>query len=153
MRFAERLGQVPAAVLVGEDVLLKTLVGGTSVADEDAALSLNVAASEQARARDGDEGIARRHYSVGPAIEAEGCPSIHLRRETLGVKAGAVKEIVGGVQEGKTADQGTGKPFPLQPCPRPGGVYLLEVIAPVELMREFEVVKDSKDGLCDFHER
>jgi hypothetical protein len=45
-----------------------------------------------------------------------------------------------------------GKAFALQSGPGPGGVDLLEMIAPVELMREFEVMEDSKDGLCNFHE-
>jgi len=63
-----------------------------------------------------------------------------------------VKEKIGGVKERKTADKGVGKAFALQSGPWPGGVNLLEMIAPVELMREFEVMEDSKDGLCNFHE-
>ena len=55
---AERLGQVPAAVLLGDDFFLVALVGGASVADEDAAVGLDLAAGEQARAGDGDERIA-----------------------------------------------------------------------------------------------
>jgi hypothetical protein len=69
----------------------------------------------------------------------------------LGVEAGAVEQIVGCVNERKCADEGTGKAFALQSGPGPGGVDLLEVIAPVELVREFEVVEDSKDGLGNFH--
>ncbi len=67
------------------------------------------------------------------------------------MKAGAVEEIVGGVKEGKAADEGAGKTFALEPCPGPGGVDLLKMIAAVELVREFEVVEDSKDGLGNFH--
>jgi len=68
------------------------------------------------------------------------------------VKGGTVEEIVGGVEERKGADERTGKAFALQSGPGPSGVDLLEVIAPVELVREFEVVEDSKDGLGNFHE-
>jgi hypothetical protein len=68
------------------------------------------------------------------------------------VETGAVKEIVGCVKERKTADEGVGEAFALQSGPGPGGVDLLEMIAAVELMREFEVMEDSKDGLCNFHE-
>ena len=48
VRLAERLGQVPAAILVGDDVLLKALVGRAAIADEDAAVGLHLAAGEQA---------------------------------------------------------------------------------------------------------
>jgi hypothetical protein len=68
------------------------------------------------------------------------------------VKAGTVEEIVGGVEEREAADEGVGKALAFQSCPGPGGVDLLEVIAPVELVREFEVVEDSKDCLGNFHE-
>jgi hypothetical protein len=67
------------------------------------------------------------------------------------VEAGAVEEIVGCVKERKGADEGTGQAFALQSCPGPGGVDLLEMIAAVELVREFEVMEDSKDGLGNFH--
>ena len=67
------------------------------------------------------------------------------------MEAGAVEQIVGGVKERKGADEGVGQAFTLQSCPGPGGVDLLEMIAPVELVREFEVVEDSKDGLGNFH--
>ena len=63
-----------------------------------------------------------------------------------------MKEIVGGVKERKTFDEGVGKAFALQSGPGPGGVDLLEMIASAELMCEFEVMKDSKNGLCNFHE-
>jgi hypothetical protein len=68
------------------------------------------------------------------------------------VEAGAVEKIVGCVKERETADEGAGEALPFQSCPGPGGVDLLEVIAPMELVREFEVVEDSKDGLGNFHE-
>jgi hypothetical protein len=68
------------------------------------------------------------------------------------VKAGAVKEIVGGVKEREATDQRAGEAFAFEARPGPGGVDLLEMIAAVELVREFEVVEDSKDGLGDFHE-
>ena len=57
------------------------------------------------------------------------------------------------MKEGKATDQGAGKAFAFQSCPGPSGVDLLEMIAAVQLMREFEVMEDSKDGLGYFHER
>jgi hypothetical protein len=57
------------------------------------------------------------------------------------------------MKEGKATDKGAGKSLALQPGPRPGGVDLLEMIAPVQLMRQLEVMEDSKDGLGNFHER
>jgi hypothetical protein len=68
------------------------------------------------------------------------------------VEAGTVEEIVGGVEKREAADERVGQAFAFQSCPGPGGVDLLEVIAAVELVREFEVVEDSKDGLGNFHE-
>ena len=56
------------------------------------------------------------------------------------------------MQEGEAADEGVRKAFALETRPRPRGVDLLEMMAAVELMREFEVVEDSKDGLGYFHE-
>jgi len=125
---------------------------GAAIADEDAAVGLDLASGEQAGAGDGDEGVAGGDSVAGPAIEAEGGPGVHLRGESPGVEAGAMEEIVGGVKEREAADEGAGEAFAFQSCPGPGGVDLLEVIAPVQLMREFEVVEDSKDGLSNFHE-
>jgi hypothetical protein len=68
------------------------------------------------------------------------------------VKAGAVEEIVGGVEKREAANEGVGKAFAFESCPGPGGIDLLEVVAAMELMRQFEVVEDSKDGLGNFHE-
>ena len=42
--------------------------------------------------------------------------------------------------------------FALESRPGPGGIDLREVIAFVELMREFEMMEDSKDGLGNSHE-
>ena len=68
------------------------------------------------------------------------------------MEAGAVEEIVGGVKERIATDERVREAFAFEACPGPGGVDLLEVVATVELVREFEVVEDSKDGLGDFHE-
>jgi hypothetical protein len=68
------------------------------------------------------------------------------------VEATAVQEVISGVKEGVTADEGAWQAFAFQASPGPSGVDLLEMIAAVELVREFEVVEDSKDGLGDFHE-
>ena len=68
------------------------------------------------------------------------------------MEACAAEQIVGCVEKRKATDKGVGKALASDPCPGPGGIDLLEVIAAVKLMREFEVVKDSKDGLGNFHE-
>jgi hypothetical protein len=70
-----------------------------------------------------------------------------------GMEACAVEEIVGGVEEREGADERAWESFALEAGPGPGGVDLLEMIAAVKLVREFEVVEDSKDGLSDFHRR
>jgi hypothetical protein len=57
------------------------------------------------------------------------------------------------VEQGEATDQRAGQAFALQSGPRPSGVDLLEMISPVQLMRQFEVMEDSKDGLGNFHER
>ena len=56
------------------------------------------------------------------------------------------------MEVGEAAYEGVRQAFALEARPRPGGVDLCEVIAFVELMCEFEVVEDSKDGLGYFHE-
>jgi len=65
----------------------------------------------------------------------------------------AVEEIVGGVKERKAAEERVRKAFVFQPGPGPGGIDSLEMISLVKLMREFELMEDSKDGLGYFHER
>ena len=69
------------------------------------------------------------------------------------METGTVEEVVGCVEEGEAADEGAGQTFALESCPGPGGVDLLEMIAAMELVREFEVVEDSEDGLGNFHRR
>ena len=68
------------------------------------------------------------------------------------MQAGASEEIVGSVEQGIAIDERVRQAFALQPCPGPGGVDLLEMVAPVELVRQLEVVEDSEDGLGNFHE-
>ena len=114
-------------------------------------MRLDFAAGEQAGAGDCDEGVAGRDAAGGPAVEAEGGAGVELRGDAGSDEAGASEEIVGSVKKGKGADEGARETFALEPCPGPGGVDLLKVIAAVELMREFEVVEDSKDGLSDIH--
>jgi hypothetical protein len=55
------------------------------------------------------------------------------------------------MKEGKTTDEGVGEAFAFQPGPGPGGIDFLKVVAPMQLMRQFEVMEDSKDGLGNFH--
>ncbi|HEX4578288.1 MAG TPA: hypothetical protein VH117_13110, partial [Edaphobacter sp.] len=69
------------------------------------------------------------------------------------IETGVVEQIVRCVKEGKATYHGAGKAFALESCPGPGGVDFLEMITAVQLMREFEVMEDSKDGLSYFHER
>jgi hypothetical protein len=148
----ERMRDVPATVLLGDDVFLIALVGGAAIADEDAAAGLDLASSEQTSAGDSDECVAGCDAVIGPAVEAESGPGVHFGGEALGVEAGAVEEVVRGVEEREATDEGVGESFALEPCPGPGGVDHLEMMAAVELVREFEVVEDSKDGLGNFHE-
>jgi hypothetical protein len=67
------------------------------------------------------------------------------------VETCAIEQVVSGVKEWKGADERAWEAFALETSPGPGGVDLLEMIAAVKLVREFEVVEDSKDGLGDFH--
>ena len=57
------------------------------------------------------------------------------------------------MKERKTTDEGVGEAFAFQPRPGPGGIDFLKVVATMQLMRQFEVMEDSKDGLGDFHEK
>ena len=56
------------------------------------------------------------------------------------------------MKERKAANEGVRKAFAFQPGPGPGGVDSLKTVAAMKLMRQFEVMEDSKDGLGDFHE-
>ena len=56
------------------------------------------------------------------------------------------------MKERKATDHGVGQAFAFQSRPGPGGVDFLKVVATMKLMRQFEVMEDSKDGLGDFHE-
>jgi len=114
---------------------------------------LDFASGEQAGAGDCDEGVAGGDAAGGPAIEAEGGTGVEFRGDAGRIETGASEEIVRGVKEGEGADEGARDAFALEAGPGPGGVDLLKVIATVKLMREFEVVEDSKDGLSDFHRR
>ncbi len=149
--FAERLRDVPATVLVGDDVFLKALVGRATIADEDAAAGLNFASGEQARAGDADEGVAGRDDAVSPAIEGEGVPGVHLRGECGRIEARMIEQVVRCVNEGKGADERVGKAFALQAGPGPGGIDLLKMPFAVQLVCQFKVVIDTKDGLGNFH--
>jgi len=153
VRFAERLRNVPATIFLCDDVLLKALMCGSSITDELAAGSLQGAACKQTRAGDGNERITRGHDSVGPAVEAKSGPRVQFRRKTFGIEAGPVQKIVRRMKDGKTAHEGAGQTFTLKSCPGPCGVDLLKMIATVQLMRQFEVMEDSKDGLGNFHEK
>ncbi len=117
------------------------------------AAGLDFASGEKACAGDSDEGVAGGDAAGGPAVEAGSGVGVHLRGEARRVQPRAVEEIVGGVKEREGADEGVGETFTFETCPGPGGVDLLEMIAAVKLVREFEVVEDSKDGLGDFHRR
>ena len=149
--FAEGLRYVPAAVLVCDDVFLIALVGRAAIADELSAVGLHFVAGEQACAGDGDECVAGGDSAAGPAIEGEGVPGVHLRGECGRVEACAVEQVVGGVDERKGADERTGKAFALQSSPGPGGIDLLKMPSPVELVCQFKVVIDTKDCQGDLH--
>ncbi len=149
--FAERLRYVPAAVLFGDDVFLIALMGGAAIANEDAAVGLDFAAGEQTGTGDGYEGVTGGDTAAGPAVEGEGVPGVHLRGDGGWVEACAVEQVVCGVNEGKGADERAGKAFALQTCPGPRGVDLLKMPFAVQLVCQFKVVIDTKDGQGDLH--
>ena len=62
----------PEAELLRDDLLLVALVGGTKVAEEDAAALLDALSGEQTGAGDGDQGVAGGDAFVRPTIEGEG---------------------------------------------------------------------------------
>ena len=151
MRFEERLGQVPAAVLFCDVIFLIALMGGAAITDEDSSGGLDSTSGEQTCAGDGDEGIAGGDSVVGPAVEGEGVPVIQLRGKRGRIEAHMVEQVVGGVKRRKGGDERTRKAFAFQPGPGPGGVDLLEVRSAVQLVCEFEVVIDAKDCEGDLH--
>ena len=106
---------------------------------------------EQAGAGDGDEGVAGGDLVVGPAVEGEGVPGVHLRGDGGRIEARVVEQIVSCVDERKDADEGAGEAFALQARPGPGGVDLLKMSSAVQLVCQFKVVIDTKDGQGDLH--
>ena len=78
-------------------------------------------------------------------------PTVEAAFQRGGVEAGAAQQGVGGVDEGKGADKLAGQALAPEPRPGPGGVDAAQVVAGVELVREFEVVVDAEDGLSDLH--
>ena len=65
----------PAAVFVVENVFLEALMGGASIADEDASVALDLPARGEAGAREGDEGVGvffTAELAGDEAIEGEG---------------------------------------------------------------------------------
>ena len=124
---------------------------GAAIADKDAALRLNFTSGEQTCAGDGDEGIAGSDHFAGPAVEGTSVPRGHFRGHLWSVETEPLEQIIRRVDEWEATDQRVWEIFPLQSCPGPSGVNLLKVVAAVKLMREFEVMEDSKDGLGNFH--
>lgn len=152
VRLVEGLGQLPSAIFFGEDLLLKSLVCGTAVANKDPAVGLNLSTGEQTGAGDADEDVAGDDAGGSPAIEGESVPRCHLRRHARGVERCSLEKIVGRVEVREAAYERVRQAFALESRPGPGGIDLREVIAFVELMREFEMMEDSKDGLGNSHE-
>src|SRR5260370_36104540 len=117
---AEGWREVPATVLFCDDVFLIALVGRASVADESSAVGLYFVSGEQACSGDGDEGVAGFDLAVGPAVEGEGVPVVHLRRHGGWIEARSVEQVVRCVNERKGADEGTGESFEFQHVRGPG---------------------------------
>jgi len=55
------------------------------------------------------------------------------------------------VKERKGTDERAGKAFAFQPRPGPGGIDLLKMPSPVQLVCQFKVVIDTKDCEGDLH--
>ena len=149
----------PAAELVGEDLLLVALVGGTAVADEDAALALDESAGAKAGAGDADEGVDRTVAAeaacdpgVRPAVEGDGVGVTERVSEPGEIDGGAAGEVLGDVEPGEGLDLFPGKTFALEACPGPAGVDAAQMTAAVKFAGEFKVMVDAEDGLDDLHE-
>ena len=80
--------------------LLVALVGGAAVADEDAAVGLDLAAGEQAGAGDGDERVAGGDDARWSSGRRHECSRSSSSRRVPGrIEAGAVEQIVRRVEE------------------------------------------------------
>src|SRR6185437_5380402 len=150
----------PAAELVGEELFLVALVGGTAVADEEAALALDEGSGAERGAGDADESVDlcpgsfqfADETAFGPAVEGEGVGVAERVAEPSEVEGRAAGEVLGHVQPGEGFDFIVGETFALQPRPWPGGVEAAQVASAIELTREFKVMEDAEDGLDDLHE-
>ena len=147
-------GNRPAAVLLLEDVFLKALVGGASIADEDASLALDLPASGEAGAGKGDEGVRMFFAAELPgdeAIEGESVCVAYFRHQSPGFNAKAAQEHLRRVDPGIVADEMARDAFAFEPTPREGGIDPLQMAAMEEFPGEFKVVEDPKGGLDDTH--
>src|SRR6185437_12647633 len=150
----------PAAELAGEELFLVALVGGTAVADEEAALALDESAGAERGAGDADESVDlcpgsfqfADETAFGPAVEGEGVGVAERVAEPGEVEGRAAGEVLGHVQPGEGVDLFSAEALPLQACPWPGGVEEAQVASAIELTREFKVMEDAEDGLDDLHE-
>jgi hypothetical protein len=64
-----------------------------------------------------------------------------------------VEQVVSCVDERKGADERAGEAFALQASPGPGGIDLLKMASSAELVCQFKVVIDTKDGQGNFHRK
>ena len=149
----------PAFELVGEELFLVALVGGTAVADEDAAGTLDEGAGTKRGAGDADERVylvfpaeALGEARFCPAVEGEGIGVAERVAEPGEIDGRAAGEILGHVQPGEGFDFFAGQAFALQPRPGPGGVDAAQVASTIEFARQFKVMEDAEDGLDDLHE-
>ncbi len=97
-------GYAPAAVLVGDDLFLVALMCGAAVAEEEAALALEVLASAQAGSGDADEDVGAlvgaeevAELPVGPAVKGERVAVAELVGEPGKIEGAAAEGVFGDV--------------------------------------------------------
>ena len=149
---ADGLVDLPALVFLGEEILLEALVGGASIADEDAATRLEEPAGLEAGAGDGDEGVAGGEAAEGVLVEGEGVGVAEVVVEPAGEEMVPAQEVLGRVKPGEGLDFGAGDGFAGEAGAGPGGEDGGEMAAGIQLAGEIEVMEDAEDGLDDAHE-
>ena len=123
-RIGGRRGDAPAAELVGEKLFLVALVGGTAVADEDAAgrwiraparrLEPEMPMSASIFVWPG----LRGETSVGPAVEGDGVGVTERVAEPGEIDGRAAGEVLGHVQPGEGFDFVVGRGLRASAAPR-----------------------------------
>lgn len=142
---------IPAALLVGDDLFLVAMMGGATIAEVSAAALLNQPSGLEAGAGDADEGIAWDDAAQRPLVEEESVCVIELVTWPGGQESALMQDHLGRVDPGEGFDACVGQAFTLQARPGPGGIDATEMATAFELAAEFKVVKDTEDGLGHDH--